>query len=83
VATTQSLPAQPAQPAQPAEPALPALSDIPDDADLSGVIRIETSDKDVAKEIIFDRTRAVYPHEQMFGEFCPINAYIAAPPREV
>ena len=63
--------------------ALPALSDLPDGGAIPGVIRIENFDKDAAKEIVFDMTRAVYPHDQIYGQFCPINAYVAAPPREV
>ena len=63
--------------------ALPALSDLPDGGAIPGVIRIENFDKDATKEIVFDMTRAVYPHDQIYGQFCPINAYVAAPPREV
>lgn len=62
--------------------ALPALSDIASD-DIQGILRIETSDKDETTPIIVDMLRSVYPHQQIFGEFCPVNAYIAAPPREV
>lgn len=62
--------------------ALPALSDIASD-DIKGILRIETSDKDETTPIIVDMLRSVYPHQQIFGEFCPVNAYIAAPPREV
>ena len=46
-------------------------------------MRIENSDKDATTPIIMDMTRAVYPHDQVYGQYCPINAYIAAPPREV
>jgi hypothetical protein len=60
---------------------LPALSDISEE--ISGVIRIENMDKDAAKEVVFDMTRAVYPHDQVYGQYVPIQAYIAAPPREV
>ncbi|MFI9405384.1 SRPBCC family protein [Nocardia sp. NPDC052316] len=63
--------------------ALPALSDIPDDDAPPGVLRIENSDKDATTPIIMDMLRSVYPHDQVFGEYCPVQAYIAAPPREV
>ncbi|MGW4339854.1 SRPBCC family protein [Rhodococcus koreensis] len=61
---------------------LPALSDIAEDV-IPGVLRIENSDKDATAPIILDMLRSVYPHEQVFGRFCPVNAYIAAPPGEV
>ncbi|NNH74448.1 SRPBCC family protein [Nocardia uniformis] len=62
--------------------ALPALSDIPEEV-LPGVLRIETSDREASTPIIMDMLRSVYPHDQMFGQFCPVQDYIAAPPREV
>src|SRR6476469_6120471 len=62
--------------------ALPALSDIPEDV-VPGVLRIENSDKDATTPIIMDMLRSVYPHDQIFGEYCPVQAYIAAPPDEV
>jgi uncharacterized protein YndB with AHSA1/START domain len=61
---------------------LPALSDIDEDV-VPGVLRIENSDEDETAPIIMDMLRSVYPHEQVFGDYCPVNAYIAAPPREV
>ncbi|MGW5151816.1 SRPBCC family protein [Rhodococcus koreensis] len=61
---------------------LPALSDIPGGV-LPGVLRIETSDKEATTPIILDMLRSVYPHEQVFGEYCTVNGYIAAPPRDV
>jgi hypothetical protein len=62
--------------------ALPALSDIPEEV-IPGVLRIENSDKDATTPIIMDMLRSVYPHDQVFGEYCPVQAYIAAPPQEV
>ncbi|MBP1159782.1 SRPBCC family protein [Rhodococcus sp. PvR099] len=66
----------------PAPTGLPALSDITED-EIPGVLRIENSDRDATTPIIMDMLRSVYPHEQVFGQFCPVNAYIAAPPRQV
>jgi hypothetical protein len=61
---------------------LPALADIPGGS-LPGVLRIETSDREATTPIILDMLRSVYPHEQVFGEYCTVHGYIAAPPREV
>lgn len=60
-----------------------ALSDIPDGLVIPGVLRVENSDREETAPIIADMLRSVYPHEQMFGRFCPVQSYIAAPPREV
>ncbi|MGW5308734.1 SRPBCC family protein [Nocardia thailandica] len=62
--------------------ALPALSDIPEEV-VPGVLRIENSDKDATTPIILDMLRSVYPHDQIYGDFCPVQSYVAAPPREV
>lgn len=59
-----------------------ALSDIPINP-LPGVLRIETSDKDATEPIVMDMLRSVYPHDQIFGTYCPVNTYIAAPPADV
>lgn len=61
--------------------ALP-LSDIPADV-IPGVLRIENSDREATVPVIMDMIRSVYPHEQIYGDFCPVQAYVAAPPREV
>ncbi|NEW59513.1 SRPBCC family protein, partial [Nocardia cyriacigeorgica] len=62
--------------------ALPALSDVTDQV-IPGLLRIENSDKEATTPIIMDMLRSVYPHDQIYGDFCPVQAYIAAPPREV
>ncbi|MEU6579753.1 SRPBCC family protein [Nocardia sp. NPDC046763] len=62
--------------------ALPALSDIPE-ADVPGLLRIENSDREATTPIILDMLRSVYPHDQIFGDFCPVQGFIAAPPREL
>jgi len=61
---------------------LPALADIPG-GELPGVLRIETSDREATTPIILDMLRSVYPHDRIFGDYCTVNGYIAAPPREV
>ncbi|KAA0024998.1 SRPBCC family protein [Antrihabitans cavernicola] len=62
--------------------ALPALSDIAEDV-IPGVLRIENSDREATTPVIMDMLRSVYPHDQVFGPYCPVQAYIAAPPRDV
>ncbi|MBF6143862.1 MULTISPECIES: hypothetical protein [Nocardia] len=63
----------------------PALSDIPDlpHRAIPGLLRIENSDREETTPIIMDMLRSVYPHDQIFGQFCPVQDYIAAPPREL
>ena len=60
---------------------LPALEDIPTRID--GVTRIETSPREKATPIIMDMMRSVYPHDQVFGEYCTVNDYIDCPPDEL
>jgi hypothetical protein len=61
---------------------LPALCDIPVDP-VPGVRRIENMPKDHAQPVIADMLRSVYPHERVYGDFIPVQSYIAAPPRGV
>ncbi|TQC47137.1 SRPBCC family protein [Rhodococcus sp. WS4] len=58
-----------------------ALPDLP--ADLPGLVRIETSDRQATTPIIMDMLRSVYPHDQVFGKYCTVNEYIDCPPDEV
>lgn len=62
--------------------ALHALSDIPEDG-VPSVLRVENSDREETTPIIMDMLRSVYPHDQIYGEFCPVQTFVAAPPREV
>nr|MDT0523118.1 hypothetical protein [Streptomyces sp. DSM 41633] len=66
---------------------LPALEDITahrtTSAPLDGLIRIETSPKEQATPIIMDMMRSVYPHDQVFGQYCTVNDYIECPPDEL
>ncbi|MFF0815958.1 SRPBCC family protein [Rhodococcus sp. NPDC003318] len=61
---------------------LPALSDIPGGV-IPGVLRIENSDREATTPIILDMLRSVYPHQQVFGEYCTVHGYIDAPPHDV
>src|SRR3954447_15708973 len=66
---------------------LPALDDITvhrGTADpIDDVVRIETSPREKATPIIMEMMRSVYPHDQVFGEFCTVNGYIDCPPDEL
>jgi hypothetical protein len=64
--------------------ALPALSDLGEDAArLSGLTRIETHPRQVATPKILEMLRSVYPHDRIYGDFCPVQGYVDAPPREL
>jgi hypothetical protein len=66
---------------------LPALDDIAahrGTADpIEGVTRIETAPREKATPIIMEMMRSVYPHDEVFGEFCTVNGYIDCPPDEL
>ena len=70
---------------------LPALEDINShhlaeagsDEPIEGLIRIETTSKEQATPIIMEQIRSVYPHDQVFGEYCTVNDYIDCPPGEL
>ena len=70
---------------------LPALEDIAAhrlDRDvmtdpIEGVIRIETSPREKATPIIMEMMRSVYPHDEVFGQYCTVNDYIDCPPDEL
>ena len=66
---------------------LPAIEDITAHTGttdpIDGVIRIETSPKEKATPIILEMMRSVYPHDEVFGEFCTVNDYIDCPPDEL
>src|ERR1700737_4994900 len=70
---------------------LPALEDINShrlaeagsEEPIEGLIRIETTSKEQATPIIMEGMRSVYPHDQVFGEYCTVNDYIDCPPDEL
>jgi hypothetical protein len=66
---------------------LPALDDITSHRGttdpIDGLIRIETSPKEKATPIIMEMMRSVYPHDQVFGEYCTVNDYVDCPPDEL
>jgi len=50
---------------------------------IPGLKRIETFSRDEMGALCMERTRAVYPHDQVYGRFCTIEEYIDCPPDEV
>ncbi|TYQ10667.1 UNVERIFIED_ORG: hypothetical protein L601_002200000840 [Gordonia westfalica J30] len=61
-----------------------ALSDLGEDASsVAGLVRIESHPRPIATPLVLDKLRSVYPHDQIYGDFCPIQGYVDAPPREV
>lgn len=59
-----------------------ALDDV-DSTKLLGVTRIETHPREQAKPLLLERMRSVYPHHQVYGDFCPVQGYVDAPPRDL
>jgi len=54
-----------------------ALADIPD------LVRCEELDREALGERITEMTHTVYPHDQVYGQFCTVHAHIDCPPEEV
>ena len=54
-----------------------ALSHIP------GLIRCEEFDRDALGERLTEMTHTLYPHEQVYGQYCTIHAHVACSPERV
>ncbi len=54
-----------------------------DPMSISGLRRIENTSKQEMSGLLADMTHAVYPHDQIYGDYCPIHAYIDCPPKQV
>jgi hypothetical protein len=52
-------------------------------AAIPGLIRCEQYDREAMAEQLTELTHTVYPHEQVYGEFCTVQTYIDCPPRRV
>jgi hypothetical protein len=50
---------------------------------IPGLIRIEQYDRQALGERLTELTHSVYPHHQVYGEFCTVQGYIACPPEQV
>ncbi|WLP90932.1 hypothetical protein [Gordonia sp. NB41Y] len=58
------------------------LADL-DGVTLDGVIRAETHTRAEMTPTVIDMMRSVYPHERVYGSYCPVQGYVDAPPREL
>ncbi len=52
-------------------------------ADTPGLIRCESHDGDAMAAHTLELTHSVYKHDQIYGDFCPIQAHIDCPPEKV
>ena len=43
---------------------------------IEGVVRIETSPLEQTAPIFMAKMRSVYPHDEVFVQYCRVNAYI-------
>jgi hypothetical protein len=50
---------------------------------IPGLKRFEHIDKQEMGGIMADITHAVYPHDDIYGEYCPIQSYINCPPEKI
>ncbi len=66
---------------------LPALDDIVrhrgSPGPIEGLTRIETSPKEVATPVLMEMIHSVYPHDEVFGQYCTVNDYVDCPPDEL
>jgi hypothetical protein len=51
--------------------------------DISGLVRCEDYSRDELGAMTLEMTHAVYPHAELYGEFCTIQDFIACPPELV
>ena len=42
--------------------------------------RIETVSREDMEDTVTEMTHTVYPHDQLYGQFCPVQSYINCPP---
>ena len=49
---------------------------------LPGVHRVENCSKDKMTSLAMEMTHAVYPHDQVYGQYCSIQDYIDCPPEK-
>lgn len=52
-------------------------------APIAGLIRCEQYSREAMAEHLTELTHTVYPHEQIYGEYCTIHSYIDCPPERV
>src|SRR5438093_5040497 len=49
---------------------------------LPGVNRVENCDKEQMTSLAMEMTHAVYPHDEVYGQYCSIQDYIDCPPEK-
>ncbi|MGC2652772.1 MAG: SRPBCC family protein [Mycobacterium sp.] len=66
---------------------LPALDDIHAHTGttepIEGVVRIETSPLEQTAPMFMAKMRSMYPHDEVFGQYCTVNDYVDCPPDEL
>ena len=50
---------------------------------ITGLRRVENTNKGEMGGIMADITHAVYSHEDVYGDYCPIQSYINCPPEKI
>jgi hypothetical protein len=50
---------------------------------IPGLQRIETFDKEQMTSLAMDLTHAVYPHDEVYGQYCTLEEHIECPPEDV
>lgn len=61
----------------------PRTLDLSSVSTIPGLKRIEVTSKDEMSGYLSELTHAVYSHDELYGEFCPVHAYIDCPPEKV
>jgi hypothetical protein len=52
-------------------------------AEIPGLIRCEDYTRERLGELLTELTHTVYPHDQIYGEYCTVHAHIDCPPQDV
>jgi hypothetical protein len=52
-------------------------------ASIAGLVRCEQYDREALGELVSEMTHAVYPHDQVYGQYCTVHAHIDCPPADV
>jgi hypothetical protein len=52
-------------------------------ADIPGLVRCEQFNREALGELVTEMTHTVYPHDQVYGQFCTVHAHIDCPPADV
>lgn len=47
---------------------------------IPGLVRVESFPKEEMQNLCMEKTHAVYPHQAIYGDYCPIQAHVDCPP---